>query len=184
MHKRGVQVVFLGHQFRQVLLWMHYFRTTSVQVRPLQVRSLGIRVFLYKHPREKKTQPFSDEKRKKKEKSNTEINSRVLEMLCRRVKCGFREASPWLSVLPAASAPPASLWLGLHRQLCSPPPQHRYWPYSGDWRCWETKKTEQLGNALGGMNFKKINKVEVVVVSVINALCSWFSKQIVIITSK
>lgn len=67
MHKRGVQVVFLGHQFRQVLLWMHYFRTTSVQVRPLQVRSLGIRVFLYKHPRGKKPQPFSDEKRKKRE---------------------------------------------------------------------------------------------------------------------
>lgn len=156
MHKRGVQVVFLRHQFRQVLLWMHYFRTTSVQVRPLQVRRLGIRVFLYKHPREKKPQTFRNEKRKKK-RNPTRKPTPGSSKCSTRVKRGFREASPCLSVMPAAFAPPASLWLGLHRQLCSPPPQHRYWPYSEDWRCWETKTTEQLGNALGGMNLK-INK--------------------------
>lgn len=42
-------------------------------------------------------------KREKKEKSYTNINSRVLEMLGRGVKCGFRDASPSLSELPAAS---------------------------------------------------------------------------------
>lgn len=76
----------------------------------------------------------------------------------------FRDASPCLSEVPAASAP---LWLGLHTALLSAP-KHRYWPYSGDRRCRETKTTEQLGDALGGMNLKK--KVEVVIMDVIKAL--------------
>lgn len=61
----------------------------------------------------------------------------------------FRDASPSLSEVPAASAP---LWLGPHTALLSAP-QRRYWPCSGDWRCWGTKTTEQLlGDAVGGMN--------------------------------
>lgn len=63
-------------------------------------------VSLQAPPRKKKRKinnPYDEKEEEKKEKSYTNINSRVLEMLGRGGKCGFRDASPSLSELPAAS---------------------------------------------------------------------------------
>lgn len=61
--------------------------------------------FFTSTPEEKRkiNNPLEEKEGGKKEKSYTNSNSRVLEMLGRVVKCGFRDASPSLLVLPAAS---------------------------------------------------------------------------------
>lgn len=103
---------------------MHYFRTTSVQVRRLQVRSRGIRVcvcFLSSTPREKKglKQPFEVGMGGKKGKiSYSKTNSQVLETLDWRAECASETRAHLCRrcVLPLLH----SGWVCTPR--CSPPP--------------------------------------------------------------
>lgn len=75
----------------------------------------------------------------------------------------FRDASPSLSEVPAASAP---LWLGPHTAPLSAP-QRRYWPCSGDWRCWGDKDNRAIIGRCCRRNELQKKKVDVVIVDLI-----------------